>query len=59
VRKELKRLKAGLEEAKVQALISGSMEQVKTIEKQLQEMYGREKIMYKQQSRQEFIPSLV
>jgi hypothetical protein len=49
VRKELKRLKAGLEEAKVQALISGSMEQVKTIEKQLQEMYGREKIMYKQQ----------
>jgi exonuclease III len=55
VRKELKKLKAELEEAKVQALVSGSSLEVRNIEQKLHDMYEREEIMYKQRSRQDWL----
>jgi hypothetical protein len=55
VKNAIKRLKAGLEEAKVQSLVSGSFDEVRGIGSRLHEVYEREEIMYKQRSRQEWL----
>jgi hypothetical protein len=55
VSREIKRLRSGLEEAKLHALNSGSNSVVRDIEKQLHEMYEREEIMYKQRSMQDWL----
>jgi hypothetical protein len=55
VRQQIKKLRASLDEARMNSLDSGSMEEVRRLEKQLHEVYEREEIMYKQRSRQEWL----
>jgi hypothetical protein len=47
VRQQIKRLKASLEEAKIQAMVSGSFVEVRALEKELLVIYEREEVMYK------------
>ncbi|KAM0851512.1 hypothetical protein ACQ4PT_052354 [Festuca glaucescens] len=54
VQAELKVLRGKLEEAKVQQLVSGSLVEVRDIEKKLHDMYEKEEVMYRQRSRQEW-----
>ncbi|XP_073363071.1 uncharacterized protein [Aegilops tauschii subsp. strangulata] len=51
VRRQIKKLKLDLEDAKQRALVSGTSLEVRDFEGQLQELYEREEIMYKQRSR--------
>jgi hypothetical protein len=55
VRHGLKMLRAKLEEAKRQALVTGSSQEVRLIEKQLHEAFEKEEIMYRQRSRQDWL----
>jgi hypothetical protein len=55
VHREIKRLKANLVEAKIQALVLNSNAEIQEIEKQLHELYEREEVMFKQRSRQEWL----
>jgi hypothetical protein len=55
VKAEIKALRCKLEDARVQALASGSDSRVREIEKELHLIYEREEIMYKQRSRQEWL----
>jgi hypothetical protein len=52
---EIKALKIKLEEAKIRAGATGSYEACRQLEAKLHEVYEREEIMYKQQSRQEWL----
>jgi hypothetical protein len=47
VLQQIKRLKASLEEAKIQAMVSGSFVEVRALEKELLVIYEREEVMYK------------
>jgi hypothetical protein len=55
VQREIKRLRVRLDETKVQALGSGSMDEVHGIERNLHEIFEREDIMYMQRSKQEWL----
>jgi hypothetical protein len=55
VKKELQMLRAKLEEAKINALVSGSFAQVRAVERLLHEAYEKEEIMYRQRSRQDWL----
>jgi molybdopterin converting factor small subunit len=55
VRREVKKLKEELEEAKVQALVANTSLEVRAIEQRLHEMYDTEEVMYKQRSRQDWL----
>jgi hypothetical protein len=55
IRKEVKRLRDKLEAARHQALNTGHSQEVWAIEKELHEVYEREKIMYRQRSRVEWL----
>jgi hypothetical protein len=55
MRQLIKRLKASLEEAKIQAMVSGSFVEVQALEKELHVIYEREEVMYKQRSRQDWL----
>jgi hypothetical protein len=47
VKKELQMLRAKLEEAKINALVSGSSAQVRAVKRLLHEAYEKEEIMYR------------
>jgi hypothetical protein len=55
VRAELKNLKSKLEEAKLEARITGSFVECRAIELKLHDIYEKEEIMYRQRSRQEWL----
>jgi hypothetical protein len=55
VQKEIKRLKTQLAEAKINALVSDSIQEVRALERQLHELFEREEVMYRQRSRQEWL----
>jgi aminoglycoside phosphotransferase family enzyme len=55
VKAELKLLRSKLDEARLNALSSGSTQEIKEIENRLHEVYEREEIMYRQRSRQEWL----
>jgi hypothetical protein len=55
VRAKLKNLKRKLEEAKVEARITGSFSECRAIELKLHDIYEKEEIMYRQRSRQEWL----
>jgi hypothetical protein len=55
VQREIKRLRSCLDDAKIKALASGSLVEVRGIEKDLHELFEREEIMYRQRSRQEWL----
>ena len=55
VRRELRRLRAELEDAKKQAMLSGSSLEVRAVEQKLHEMYEKEEIMFRQMSRIEWL----
>jgi hypothetical protein len=55
VKAELKALRSKLDEARREALSSGSTHEIKVIEDRLHQVYEREEIMYRQRSRQEWL----
>jgi hypothetical protein len=55
VRKEIKRLRDQLAQARVAANNSGDLQEVRAVERELHEIYEREEIMYRQRSRLEWL----
>jgi hypothetical protein len=55
VRKELKDLTSKLDDARTNALISDSSQEVTEIERRLHDLYEKEEIMFRQRSRQEWL----